>query len=308
MKTIGKITNFFGPIFWLYFLSFVYAAALFFCSGSRILSLESGFFSLSLRGLTSTFLILIYMWIPGFVALYFMRQEKYKIPVFRALSFSVLDGVLLAIASLFITILVSCCFAPFNLNILLAYMPQVFDVSNSLIINAILFLAFLITLGFFLACTLFFIYFLGAEPMFRGLLYKKFQKFPFYLSALFIALLYYLWQLPYLFIMAIHKLPYFINTASEIEILMRFFGIPFVQALLTTPILLHLRQNSNNVYSSTAFQGFVLFSAFIPMLFYLEPNEFLLSGRGLSGFIALLILNVMLYLKRRKKALHAPVH
>lgn len=293
-----------STLFWLYFLSFLCAVILLgLPKGMLAIYFMRDYVLVSKQWIAVIFVMLLYTWIPGIIALRFMRNHKEKIAIFRNISFSILHGPFLAIIFVLMALVISTFLAPFRLNVFLAHVYHAF------VPKMLQFQAPPITLGMVaLVCTLiynliasvvFLPYFLGQEIFFRGLLYKKFDSLPFFTASLLTGILWSFWLLPLFVVIAFYMFPF--GTPDPLIKISVYIAVMLAKSILISPILLYLRVQSNNIYSSALFQGFILIGVELPQLFYYKSSDLLVSGKGLAGLIAISILNTIFYLKWKKK-------
>lgn len=236
--------------------------------------------------------ILVYFWVPGLIALYFAKKEKLKIPIFKRWRYSFL---LAFISSITLAMVVAFFSLPFcqmrsssSLKILLPSFLHGFAPSHMFL----LFVLIWVGMGIFLVTTIQLFPLLGHELMFLGYAWEKMKFLGFWRASWVIGLYLGLWLSP----LALLGLGY---PGAPI------WGIfcLIIHSILLTPIKVYLRLASKAILCPTLFFGLLLhFSNIFPYLFEIK-NHIFFGVLGGAGIVALLFINLILFLKTRKTPL-----
>lgn len=235
--------------------------------------------------------VLIYMWIPGGVALYFARKEKIRIPIFNNLNKYYLYAIFFPIVLSFLIVLVSMFFSHIDFAYLALIFPPSFSFFGAQSLNYILYFMFLLLVLVFYGSTINTFIALGQELMWRGYLFEKLSKLNFWHSSLIIGILWGIWYFPITII--------FSTAYSGFSLL--FLVWMFILTVMSTPLYLYLRNKGKSILVPSIFHG--IFNAIAPysIMFFHEPNQFLVGATGVASFIVWIIVNCILYLTLLKK-------
>ena len=236
-------------------------------------------------------LIGAYVFTPALVAIYFAKKEKIKLPIFNTKYIKLLYAFLLALAVVVLTAFFDLPFCKLRSPESFTKLMPTFIQNFSLVNQYILFLLLWITLGIVVS-SIQFLGFLGLELMFSGYAWEKLKYLGFWKASWLIALYMGLWTSPLILV----GIGYPGSPA---------LGIPcsFIYCFLIVPIKIYLRIQSKVILTSALF--FMLLTHFSnSFVYFFEMKNYLLSGvQGLTGFIALLFINLIIFLKTRKTPL-----
>ncbi len=236
--------------------------------------------------------ILVYMWVPGILALFFYRREKRTIPFRTHRHRGYFYAGLLPILLIFLTILMS---LPFferrsveGLQTVLPFFLRTQDIR--------LFFVFFFTYAIFMALlsgygiNLFIC--LGQELMWRGYLWDKLRIFGFWKASSAIGFFWGLWYAP----LVLTGWNYPDHPYKGILAMILF-------CVLLTPLLLYSRMTTKSVVAPSIFHGVMnAFSGTGVYLFY-SPDHLRVGFAGLFGLAVLAGADLVLFFKIRKKKL-----
>lgn len=234
---------------------------------------------------------IIYMWIPGIIALIFAKKEKFSLPIFGKLNKYFLYAIFLPIFLSFLIVLASMIFAKIDFGYLYLMMPPSFNIFETNALNYLSYFLFLILILVIFGITINTFLALGQELMWRGYLVEKLKNLNFWYSSLIIGILWGIWYFPFTIIFS-QNYPNF-SFISLIFIL--------ILSILSTPLYIYLRKKSKNILVSAIFHG--IFNSIAPysIMFFYKPNYFLVGSMGIASFIVWIIVNFFLYLMIQKK-------
>lgn len=134
------------------------------------------------------------------------------------------------------------------------------------------------------------IFALGEEIGWRGFLLREFQALGFWKASLLIGLIWGVWHAP-MTIFAGHNYP---STPIFGVVMMTLFS------MLMSPILSFITIKSRSVFPAAFFHGVINGSASLGIMIVAGGNPELLNGlTGLAGFIVLLAVNVIIFIRTR---------
>lgn len=247
-------------------------------------------------GIFQTFLYfpfaIIYMWIPGIVALIFAKKENFSLPVFNKLNRYHLYAIFLPVVIIILIIFVSMTFAKVEFSYLMLMLPPTFHVFDINILNYIMYFLFLLLILLFFGLAINTFISLGEELMWRGYLLEKLKKINFWKASLIIGTLWGIWHFPIIILFG-HNYPN-----------VRFIGLVWmvILTILTTPLYIYLRNKGKSILVPAIFHGiFNVLAPYSLVLFY-EPNHLLIGATGVAAFIVWMIVNFFLYLMMLKKS------
>ena len=175
-------------LFWTFLLSVFWGIILFFLKTYWMT--EKGF------NLALIPLILVYMWIPGAIAIVFSKKEKIHLPIFkksnRYLQYACLVPIVLSLLSFAFSFL----FAKFHPIDLSDPNLSKFVFFASPLLNYLTISLIILISGVVIGGTINILSTLGEELMWRGYLYEKCKNLGFWKSSFFIGSIWGLWHLP----------------------------------------------------------------------------------------------------------------
>jgi uncharacterized protein len=233
--------------------------------------------------------VIIYMWIPGIIALIFAKKEKISLPIFKKLNKYHLYAVILPIAFTFFIIFVSMLFSRLDIAYLSFIFPQSFNIFQLPLFNYFLYVSFLLLILLLYGSTFNTFVALGQELMWRGYLLEKFKKLNFWHSSLIIGILWGIWHFPITILFSLASF----RVLSLIWII--------ILAILSTPFYIYLRSKGKSILVTSIFHG--IFNAIAPysIMIFNQPNQFLVGSSGIAAFIVWAFINFFLYLMVQKK-------
>lgn len=236
---------------------------------------------------------LVYMWIPGIVALVLARREGLRLRVFSRLNiwwlFAWLLPVLFALTSIVASL-------PLDGYVGLARVREAIAARSGAEAAQLpgwaLWTA-LIVQGLLAGATINLLFALGEELMWRGYLWERTRELGFWPASLYIGAVWGAWHAPLVFFLGY-------NYPTH-----RFLGVFFmvIFTVLLTPWMLFLRERGGAVAVPALFHGTVNAVAGLPLLVFAgsadlthRSNDLLVGLTGLGGFVVLALAN--LYLRR----------
>ena len=229
---------------------------------------------------------LVYMWIPGLVALLLARREGLRLRVWtrpnRWWLIAWLLPVLFSLASIVTSL-------PLDSYVGLAELKETIasragaegaDLPEWALGTA------LIVQGLLAGATINLLFALGEELMWRGYLWERTRELGFWPASLYIGVVWGAWHAP---------LVYFLGYNYPEH---RFLGVFFmvIFTVLLTPWMLYLREKGGAVVVPALFHGTLNAVAGISILTFTRSNDLLPGMLGLGGFVVLALAN--LYLRR----------
>jgi len=131
----------------------------------------------------------------------------------------------------------------------------------------------------------------GEEIGWRGFLLREFQAIGFWKASLLIGVIWGLWHAP-LTIFAGHNYP---STPIFGVLMMTLFSV------LMSPILSFITIKSRSIFPAAFFHGVINGSVSLGIMVVAGGNPELLNGlTGLAGFIVLLVVNIIIFIRTRK--------
>ena len=128
----------------------------------------------------------------------------------------------------------------------------------------------------------------------RGLLYRQFRKYGFWVSSLIIGAIWGFWHGP--IILMGHNYP-------EHPVLG--VGMMIIWCILLAPMFTLIRDKSGSVIAAAIMHGTLNAFAGVPMMYIIGGNDLTVGVTGLAGFIALIIINIIIYIyKKNNKDLY----
>ena len=229
---------------------------------------------------------LVYMWIPGIVALALARREGLRLRVWARPNRWWLAAWLLPVLFSLASIVAS---LPLDSYVGLA------ELKETIIARAesgapnppewALWTA-LIVQGLLAGATINLLFALGEELMWRGYLWERTRELGFWPASLYIGVVWGAWHAP---------LVYFLGYNYPDH---RFLGVFFmvIFTVLLTPWMLYLREKGGAALVPALFHGALNAVAGISLLVFARTNDLLPGMLGLGGFVMLALAN--LYLRR----------
>jgi len=236
---------------------------------------------------------LVYMWIPGIVALVLARREGLSLRTWsrpnRWWLLALWLPVLLALASIVTSL-------PLDSYVGLAQVREAIaartGAEGASLPGWALWTA-LIVQGLLAGATINLLFALGEELMWRGYLWERTRELGFWPASLYIGVVWGAWHAP---------LVYFLGYNYPEH---RFLGVFFmvVFTVLLTPWMLYLRERGGAIVVPALFHGTLNAVAGLPLLVFAgsadplaRSNDLLVGLTGLGGFVVLALAN--LYLRR----------
>jgi membrane protease YdiL (CAAX protease family) len=232
----------------------------------------------------------IYMWIPGIVALFFAKKEKFSIPIFKKPNKYYFYVILLPFVIGLLILFISTSFAKIDLSILEKMVPSSFYFFNSNALNYLIFFVFSFFIMFLFIIPINTFFSLGEELMWRGYLIKKLKKVNFWKTSLIIGIVWGIWHFPIIILFG-HNYPD-----------ARFLGLIWmvVLSILSTPLLVYFRNKTQSVLGPAIFHSiFNKIASFLLVLFH-RPNNLLIGATGIAAFIVWLIVDLFLFFMVQK--------
>lgn len=231
----------------------------------------------------------VFLLIPGLLAYYYAKREKIKLPLFRKGHNYLHLAFLIALGSIALIIFLYSPFYPFRPSYeLRALVPK----SMQHFGNFTLYLSFFIY-WIFVSVGAALIYpvfgFMALEMMYMGYGWEKVKHLGFWRASWFLGLFWGIWATP-LYITGFRYPGQFLGS---------FFWI-IIYSVLISPVKVFLRLKSKTIICPAFLM--VLMNHFSNIFFYIfEPQDNFLYGiYGTSSFVAMAIVNLILFLKTRK--------
>ncbi|MEI6241903.1 MAG: CPBP family intramembrane glutamic endopeptidase [Chlamydiota bacterium] len=274
---------------WMFIISILYSLFLFFLKTHYLDHLEektaSFFFLLLIAG---------FMWIPGITALIFSKKENIYLPIFKKPGKYILYACFVPVAITLLSFLISFLFAPF----------QPMDLSNPNLAKLCFFTsptwnyfilgAITLFSGILIGGTVNILTTLGEELMWRGYLFEKLKHVGFWKSSSIIGILWGLWHVPLIVLIGLNY--------PHHPILGSFWMI--IGTVLLSPVMQYLRLKGGSILLTCIFHGIFNRTAALSLIFFVNANQLLVGPVGISGFIALGMVNMVLYKKYKNTPLH----
>ena len=236
---------------------------------------------------------LIYMWIPGLVALLLARREGMRLRIFSKPNRWWLAAWLLPLFFSLASIVTS---LPLDSYVGLAQVRQAVAArsgAEGASLPGWALWAALIVQGLLAGATINLLFALGEELMWRGYLWEHTRELGFWPASLQIGIAWGLWHAP---------LVYFLGYDYPAHRLAGVFMMVIFTTLLT-PWMLYLRERGGSILPPALFHGTLNAVAGLPLLvfaggadIYGRKNDLLVGILGLGGFVVLALAN--LYLRR----------
>lgn len=232
---------------------------------------------------------MIFMWVPGIVAIYFYKTDNIELPLRFSWNKSYAFANILALLLLGFTVLF--CIPFFEMR----SMHDIMSIAPAFIgrmhpeLAIVTSFFFWIIVALVLGYTLNLILVFGIEFMWRGYAWEKLKRYGFFQASLISGACWGLWYAP-LILMGM-------NYPEQ-----PFWGILWMilSCILLSPILMYLRVTSQNIYGSSIFHGLINALANLTVILFYSNNHLLLGMQGLTGFAACIILNLIIWLKIKK--------
>ena len=225
----------------------------------------------------------VYMWIPGLVALALARREGLALPIWsrpnRWWLVAWLLPALLALASLVTSL-------PLGRYVGLASVTQHLPAGGVATWPEPALWVLLLASALLAGATLNVWPALGEELMWRGYLWERTRELGFWPASLQIGVVWGVWHAP---------LVYFLGFNYPEH---RLWGVVFmvIFTVLLTPWMLYLREKGGAIFAAALFHGSLNAVGGLSALAFAEPNDLLVGLTGLGGFVVLALAN--LYLRR----------
>lgn len=236
--------------------------------------------------------ILIYMAIPGFVALHFYALEKMRVPIKFAWNKELLPAITLPVLLGYFVVLISLPFSQMrSIDHLHAILPSFLAgfTPFTMILLFVLFGTLVAVVG---GGSLYFLISVGPELLWRGYMWDKLKGFGFWKTSVLMGIFWGLWQAPLVLIgYSYPEHP--------------FFGVLFVTiySICVSPWLLYFRLQSQSVVAPALFSSILSALSAISVFLFTAPNYLYIGIGGVTGFIACILFNLLLFVKLKKNPL-----
>lgn len=235
------------------------------------------------------FFMVFFTWIPGILAIYYMKKEKMALPVLKS-SGKILFVIYLAISTVVLAFLFS---MPFCLIRSVASMKALFPFFqysygaesgfSSILLASQILLMLVMSLAYYVFASM------GHELMFRGYAWEKLKFLGFWKASWLIGLIFSVWFVP-MFLIGV-EYPGTHLKSVVIQILI---------CVLVSPIMVYLRVVSKGLLVPVLYIGIVKsLSNLFPFLFQ-SADYFYINLQGFAAIFSLLLINLILFLKTRK--------
>ncbi|MDN3505094.1 MAG: CPBP family intramembrane metalloprotease [Rhabdochlamydiaceae bacterium] len=231
----------------------------------------------------------ITMWIPGIVGLILAKKDNIKLKFIGNTPFYLF----LALAVPFVITV-----AILGMNMLFSPMKMTPQLAHSItsfislpITGQILSLGSATLAVIVVIFTINALFSLGEEILWRGYLLEKLKEFSFWKQSLVIGIAWGAWHAP-LILLFQYNYPTAPYIGSAMMILL---------CILMSPIMIHLKQKSGNLYVPAVFHGAINGISGLSILIFRGSNSLLTGITGASGIIVLILLNIILYIQHRKQ-------
>lgn len=282
------------PILYIYILAIFFSFLYYFLSKTYISPLVEKYPDKPIKIFQMLFYFtfaIIYMWIPGVIALIFAKKEKIKIPIFDKLNKYYLYAIYLPIIFSLLIVFVSMIFAKIDISYIYLMLPSSFIIFKIAFFNYVLYFLFLTLTLTLLGVTFITFLGLGQEIMWRGYLLEKLQNLKFWHKSLLIGTLWGIYHVPNTILFG-QNYPHY-----------KFLALVWliILTILSTPLYIYLRTKGKSVLVSAIFHG--IFNAIAPysVMFFNQPNYLLVGATGLASIIVWLLVDLFLYIMVQKK-------
>lgn len=205
---------------------------------------------------------MIYMWLPGFVALVFAKNESLSLPIFNRFNRFYWYAPLSALILSAIAFICSLFLGTWN--------PHLNQFQMGL--------AVYVGIGIILALTLYAFLSLGEELFWRGYLHERLKVFGPLKASLAIGLIWGIWSAPLILLKYNYPLHPLFGVLMGIVI-----------ALSSSPFLFYLRERGRAIFVPALFRGVVTVFSSLTFVFFINPNYFLL---GTTGFVGVALFSI----------------
>lgn len=229
---------------------------------------------------------MVYMWIPGLVALVLARREGLRLRIWSRPNRWWLIAWLLPLALVVAAVVAA---LPLGQYLGLAGIKQAMRVADSAGLAGLpdwtLALSLLLQI-LFAGITINALVALGEELMWRGYLWERTRELGFWPASLQIGVVWGVWHAPLVYLLGYNYPQH------------RLLGVVFmvVFTILLTPWMLYLREKGGAVAAAAIFHGALNAAAGVSVYVFSKPNDLLIGLTGLGGFVVLALAN--LYLRR----------
>ena len=222
---------------------------------------------------------LVYMWIPGLVALLLARQEGVRLRVWARPNRYWLLAWGLPIALSLLAVLPSLAFAPYvGLEAIRSLLPP----EAAQVPDVFLWVALLVQ-SLLAGATVNLVFALGEELMWRGYLWERLKPLGFWRAALVIGVAWGLWHAP----LILQGFNYPQHPGLGVVWMVAF-------TTLLTPWMLYLRERGGAILVAALFHGTLNASAGLSLVVVARTNDLTVGLLGLAGFFVLLAANLAL--------------
>lgn len=212
--------------------------------------------------LTFFLFTVVYMWLPGIVALLFAKKESVSLPIFHRFNRYYLYAPLYALALSFI--------AFFGTLILGTWNPHLHQNQMGLVVY--------VSVGLILALTLYALLSLGEELFWRGYLHEKLKDFGPLKASLLIGLVWGIWGAPLILFKSNYPLHPLLGVVMGCVI-----------TLTSSPFLFYLREKGKAIFVPALFRGVVTVFSSLTFVFFINPNYFILGTTGFVGAVLFIV-------------------
>ncbi|MFA5856973.1 MAG: CPBP family intramembrane glutamic endopeptidase [Candidatus Pacearchaeota archaeon] len=253
---------------------------------------------------TALILSIIYMFIPAFVAIIiqkFIYKEKIlSLGIYFKPNWWFLIAIIIPIILAFSTFLISLTFpnvtySPSMEGIFQKFYPLITPEQYAIMKEKVnstplwIFLVLIILQSIIAGSTINTIAAFGEELGWRGFLYNELKPTGFWISSLLIGLIWGIWHFP--IILQGHNYP-----------TQPYLGVIFmiIWCILLTPLFIYIRIKSNSVIAASLMHGVLNASYLISILWIVGGNDLTVGITGLAGFLALIVLNIIMVVYDKK--------
>lgn len=270
-------------LLWVFGVSTVYAILVSFIIRT--------FFSDSIHLVSIQFASLaLYMWIPGVFGLIYRKKDGISFSLIQKPRKWLFSALVIPSVFTLLSIMFGAIFSPVKPDNFIPENSFFISLTSHYALNFTLFYIYIFAVAIVCALSINYLFALGEEILWRGYLWEKVKGLGFVRSCFSIGLIWGLWHAPSIIFLG-HNYP-------DHRVLGIFWMI--ILCLLMTPILVYLNNQEKSIAPAVVFHG--MFNAIAPLsfLYYDKPNSLVVTSLGLSGIIALILINIALYPSYKK--------
>ncbi len=270
-------------LFWVFSVSIIYALIVY-------LLVEYALANSKYVVTFQYFALATYMWIPGIFALIYRKKDGIKFSLIEKPKKWVLLALLIPSVFTTLSIMIGAIFSPIKPDNFIPDNSFFLTLTNLYPINLFLFYTFIFGVAVVSALTINFFFALGEEILWRGYLWEKLKWLGFGRASFSIGIIWGLWHAPCILFLG-HNYP----DHRELGVLWM-----VVLCLLMTPVMLYVKEKGKSIAPAVVFHGMFNAIATLPYLYYDNPNTLIVTSLGLSGMLALILINFGLYPSYKK--------